>query len=58
MIARLYYWDDPHTDEAARVEESAQVVCEHLNRWWVGMEPGSQLPDAPERVNRGGEIAS
>lgn len=36
VIASLYYWDEPDTDEAARAEASANVVCDQLNRWQVG----------------------
>lgn len=38
-VASLHYWDSPDTDEAARAEASARLICEHLNRWWVGQEP-------------------
>jgi len=39
VIASLYYWDEPDTNEAARVEHSARIVCRHLNRWRIGDEP-------------------
>jgi hypothetical protein len=35
-VAALFYWDEPNTDEAARVEESARLICEHLNHWYMG----------------------
>jgi hypothetical protein len=38
-IASLYYWDEPDTDEAIRVEKSARVICKHLNYWHIGGEP-------------------
>lgn len=41
VIASLYYWDEPDTDEAARVEKSARIICGHLNHWWIGSEPKS-----------------
>jgi hypothetical protein len=31
VIATLYYWDEPDTDEAKRVEDSAATICKHLN---------------------------
>ncbi len=37
-IAGLYYWDEPNTDEAARVEQSTRIICQHLNHWWIGKE--------------------
>ena len=37
-IAALYYWDEPDTDEAKRVEQSARLICEHLNRWHLSSE--------------------
>jgi hypothetical protein len=33
IIARLYYWEEPDTDEGQRVRESARIICEQLNRW-------------------------
>jgi predicted extracellular nuclease len=37
-IADLHYWHEPDTDEAARVEDSARLICEHLNQWFIGDE--------------------
>jgi hypothetical protein len=37
-IATLFYWDEPDTDEATRVEASARLICQHLNRWWFSGE--------------------
>ena len=37
VIATLYYWDEPDTDEAKRVEESASAICKHLNQWRLGL---------------------
>ena len=39
VLASLYYWDLPDTDEAARVEKSARIICRHLNHWWIGSGP-------------------
>ena len=39
IIARLYYWDEPDTDEAARVKRSARTICKHLNQWRFPVEP-------------------
>jgi len=37
-VAALFYWDEPDTDEAARVEESARLICLHLNDWYLGSD--------------------
>jgi hypothetical protein len=41
-IAALYYWNEPDTGEAVHVEESARLVCEHLNHWHVGEDDVAQ----------------
>ena len=38
VIATLYYWDEPDTDEAKRVEKAARTICRHLNHWHLGDE--------------------
>lgn len=39
VIARLYYWDEPDTNEAARVKRSARTICKHLNKWQIADDP-------------------
>jgi hypothetical protein len=48
VIATLYYWDEPDTDEAKRVVESACVICENLNHWHIGEDDWREL--TPEEV--------
>lgn len=50
-VATLHYWDEPDTDEAARAEASARLVCQHLNRWWFS---GEWVP--VEHVTATGEV--
>lgn len=33
VIASLYFWDEPDTDECFRAHSSAHLIVEHLNRW-------------------------
>ena len=36
VIASLYFWDEPDTDEAKQAEASARTICKQLNRWSIG----------------------
>jgi hypothetical protein len=33
VIARLYCWDEPYTDEARQAERSARAIRKQINRW-------------------------
>jgi hypothetical protein len=33
IVAGLYFWDEPDTDEAKEAEQSARHIVEQLNRW-------------------------
>lgn len=57
VIATLYYWDEPDTDEAKRAEESARVICENLNHWCIGEDDWRELTpeETAEHVRRSRE---
>jgi len=53
VIANLYYWDEPDTDEAKRVEKAARIICKHLNHWWHGMDDCRVLTPDEVREHEG-----